>query len=94
MTYEEYRDKISAIKAQHAVALHANESLYADIKKVIGNIIENDIDVMSQYNINLSYFRTIDLEKIARDSKYKDEILSFIDVELTKLCSLLDGVLQ
>ena len=86
MTYEEYRDKISAIKAQHAVALHANESLYADI--------ENDIDVMSQYNINLSYFRTIDLEKIARDSKYKDEILSFIDVELTKLCSLLDGVLQ
>lgn len=94
MTYEEYRDKISALKAEHAVALHANEKLYDDISRIIENILGNNTDFMPLHNINLNYFKTIDLEKVAKDKNYKEEILGHIDTELTKLCSLLDGVLR
>lgn len=94
MTYEEYKDKISALKAEYAVASNANQKLYDDINNIIKNITDSNVNSASVHDVNLNFFKTLDLDKIAKDTKYKKEVLEIIDNELTKLCSLLDGVLK
>lgn len=94
MTYEDYRDRISELKAEYAVAFNANKKLYDDISHVIDNILKSDIDSVSLYDIDLNYLKTVNVEKLAKDENYKKEVLYFIDNEIQKLCLLLDGVLK